>query len=419
VQLAGILEEELRSARSVAGRDAVLTLSPRPGVEVLDTRGVPVERMDDGRVKLRIGALYAGETRTVSVKVRVPARGAEQQQLGEVGLTYTTKSGDDIERARTVRYVLTDSPDRVRDNEVPQFMVAADRMRVAHVLIDAAALLKEGDLLEAQAIMRDERARLEKRRARLDGAAMQEADALIEMFRDPYVDADLGKRATATAAATPADLDKLVDTVWKGNAVDEAALATLDADALRVLRNAPYARHGYRFKSAELRGYFAKTGWYSPDPKFDHRRLTPQDVQTVAAVKTWERRAKLVGAARPTAAPRVAVDLDALVGLAARGEALSDSDLAPLDLAELRVVRNASYARHGYRFRSADLRKHFTAEPWYSADASYDPSRLSVEDTQNVRRVKRFERQLVAGGGREALRDFQLRNRSRAHRLLP
>ncbi len=419
VQLAGILEEELRSARSVAGRDAVLTLTPRAGVEVLDTRGVPVDRSDDGRVRLRIGALYAGETRTVSVRVKVPTRGAEQQQLGDVGLHYTTKSGDEVERARTVRYVLTDSPDRVRDNEVPQFMVAADRMRVAHVLIDAAALLKEGDLLEAQAIMRDERVRLEKRRARLDGPAMQEADALIEMFRDPYVDANLGKRATTTAVATPADLNKLVDTVWQGKSLDESALATLDADALRVLRNAPYARHGYRFKSADLSGYFGKTGWYRPDPKFDHRRLTPQDVQTVAAVKTWERRAKLVGAARPSAVPQVAIDLDALVGRAARGEALGDGDLAPLDLAELRVVRNASYARHGYRFRSADLRQLFGAKPWYRADASYDVGRLSVEDTQNVQRVKHFEAQLVSGGGREALRDFQLRNRSRAHRLLP
>ncbi len=82
-------------------------------------------------------------------------------------------------------------------------------------------------------------------------------------------------------------------------------------------------------------------------------------------------------------------------------------------------MRNTSYARHGYRFRSTDLRTLFAARPWYRPDPGYDPSRLSATDSQNVQRVKRFEQRLVQAGGREALRDFQLRNRSRAHRLLP
>lgn len=92
-QLAGILEEELRSARSVAGRDAVLTFSPRPGVEV------------------------------------------------------------------------------------PQLMVAADRMRVAHVLVDAAALLEEGDATrlsgdDAQNIQRVRR--FEKQLVGSGGEAMRD-----------------------------------------------------------------------------------------------------------------------------------------------------------------------------------------------------------------------------------------------------
>lgn len=413
VQLAGILEEELRSARSVAGRDGVLTIRPNPGVEILPTRGVTIER-DGDLVKLRLGALYAGEVRTLSLRVKVPTDGAQQQTLGAVALNYETRSGDPISRDATVRYVLTDSPERVRAGQVPTFMVAADRMRVAHVLIDAAALLEEGDLLEAQAIMRDERARLEKRRARLDGAALQEADVLIDMFRDPYVDAQIGK---ATAGAPPADMNALVQTIRKGEPVDEAALATLDAPSLRLLRNVAYARHGYRFKSADLSDYFRRSGWYRPDPSFDHRRLTPQDVRTVAAVKTWERSAKLSAGTRPTAAPQTPVDVDALLDRAARGEALDDGDLQGLDLADLRAVRNASYARHGYRFRSADLRQLFAAKPWYRADPAYDPSMLSHDDAANVQRVKRFEQTLVQAGGRDALRDFQLRNQSRAQRL--
>lgn len=46
--------------------------------------------------------------------------------------------------------------------------------------------------------------------------------------------------------------------------VTEDDLAGLDAEELRILRNAIFAVHGYKFKSSELQEYFSKFSWYEP-----------------------------------------------------------------------------------------------------------------------------------------------------------
>lgn len=413
IQLAGILEAELNRARTVAGTGAVLTLSPAPGVEILGGPGLVVARRADGTVALQVGDVYAGETRTVTVKVKLPPKGPEQAVLGTVALRYAPVSGAvAVERQTQVGFVRTPSLKTVVAGEVPAYMVAADRMRVAHVLIDAAALLKEGDLLEAQALLRDERARLQGRRARLDGAAQAEADALIAMFDDPIVDAELGKRAPAPAAA---QFQALVEAVRQGEAIDAGRLDGLDKGRLRILRNVAYARHGYRFKSADLRAWFGKSGWYTPDAGFRRERLTRQDVANVALLKTWEKRAGIAAVAAPVATQPS--DLAAVVERVRRGKPVDAARLSGLSLRQLRILRNTAYARHGYAFRSTDLQRWFGAQAWYSVDAAFTQRDLTPTDVATVQQIKARERRLLAGA-QDSVRELELRSRSRAQQAV-
>ncbi|MFM6983307.1 MAG: YARHG domain-containing protein, partial [Chitinophagaceae bacterium] len=41
-----------------------------------------------------------------------------------------------------------------------------------------------------------------------------------------------------------------------------------DESSLKILKNLPYARRGYVFKTKELQDYFSKMSWYSPDPAY-------------------------------------------------------------------------------------------------------------------------------------------------------
>ncbi len=59
--------------------------------------------------------------------------------------------------------------------------------------------------------------------------------------------------------------------------------------------------------------------------------------------------------------------------------------------AELRVMRNEVYARHGRVFSSADLHTYFLQRPWYRQNASYSDGLLTDIDRENIRIIQEFE----------------------------
>lgn len=58
---------------------------------------------------------------------------------------------------------------------------------------------------------------------------------------------------------------------------------------------------------------------------------------------------------------------------------------------ELRLLRNDIMARHGYTFQSADLREHFTQQPWYKPAANNAGIRLSPIEQLNVELIQSLE----------------------------
>lgn len=69
---------------------------------------------------------------------------------------------------------------------------------------------------------------------------------------------------------------------------------------------------------------------------------------------------------------------------------LTQAEIDYLTKKELRYARNEIYARHGYIFKSDDLRKYFLTKSWYSPDLTYDGS-LSEIETYNVNLIKARE----------------------------
>ncbi len=93
--------------------------------------------------------------------------------------------------------------------------------------------------------------------------------------------------------------------------------------------------------------------------------------------------------AKPLSVPRSASAEALLVA----GEALAEKDLAELGLAELRVLRNAVYARHGRAFEAPGLQRYFSSRPWYKANASYSDELLTDADHANLAVLEAAERQ--------------------------
>ncbi|MDQ3919282.1 MAG: protein kinase [Acidobacteriota bacterium] len=73
------------------------------------------------------------------------------------------------------------------------------------------------------------------------------------------------------------------------------------------------------------------------------------------------------------------------------GAPLARSDLAGLSAAQLRILRNAVYARYGRTFQSADLQSYFQSRPWYHPRADYNEQMLTAGDRANADLIKSFE----------------------------
>ncbi len=71
---------------------------------------------------------------------------------------------------------------------------------------------------------------------------------------------------------------------------------------------------------------------------------------------------------------------------------LGAADLAGLSPAELRVWRNAIYARYGYPFKSADLQEIFGDQGWYEPRSPFDSSQLTATDNANIALIKDAEK---------------------------
>lgn len=71
---------------------------------------------------------------------------------------------------------------------------------------------------------------------------------------------------------------------------------------------------------------------------------------------------------------------------------LDGNDLAGLSKSQLRILRNTIYARHGRKFKSADLRNYFNGFSWYSPRYDEIPAgSLSAVEKHNISLIQSYE----------------------------
>ena len=62
----------------------------------------------------------------------------------------------------------------------------------------------------------------------------------------------------------------------------------LPKEQYRYLRNLVFARHGYIFKSDDLKSYFEKFSWYKPDPNFSEDKLSREEKRYIERMLSYE-----------------------------------------------------------------------------------------------------------------------------------
>jgi len=59
---------------------------------------------------------------------------------------------------------------------------------------------------------------------------------------------------------------------------------------------------------------------------------------------------------------------------------------------ELRLLRNEIFARHGYIFKTEELKNHFSTKKWYKPEFENINSKLSEIDKENINRILEYEK---------------------------
>lgn len=70
---------------------------------------------------------------------------------------------------------------------------------------------------------------------------------------------------------------------------------------------------------------------------------------------------------------------------------LKTADVENLAAADLRIMRNEIYARHGYTFRMKDMREHFDQQSWYMPISMNVSTQLTKIEEDNAALIKKYE----------------------------
>ncbi len=192
---------------------------------------------------------------------------------------------------------------------------------------------------------------------------------------------------------------------------------------LTIMRNVPFARAGNPFRRIWLDTYFRKQEWYS-SVELDESLVTPAGRANASAVATYEAsltREQLLARrdavrarikAKPTPEDELELRLLSVRFGGWAGEGSAPADLSPLENParldkllmltdldgmsprDLKLLRNAVFARRGRPFKTPLVQGHFKTVLWYTPDPAYTDSRLTEIDKKNVQLILSLEKQL-------------------------
>jgi hypothetical protein len=160
-----------------------------------------------------------------------------------------------------------------------------------------------------------------------------------------------------------------------------SAIAVGEDSRLEVVFRLRVAANGVSIQKETQGGSRADSGFVDPHPTEVEALLSELDVQP---------RMERPFPPDPRLGPELLEFSNALKSIWS-GEALAVNSLSGLSPWELRVLRNAVFARHGRAFESGKLSGFFHRYPGYKEDPDYSDNRITSVDRSNVEAIKDLE----------------------------
>ncbi|MGF1465274.1 MAG: VWA domain-containing protein [Sandaracinaceae bacterium] len=147
--MAQILDRELNLLASSAAVNAELEIRPAPGVVILSNHTTGAS-LDNGVVRLPLGALFGGQRREILLRVRVPARRPGALPVVIAQLVYQEPDGERRrEQETTIQVRVTRSPAAAARSEEPRVASMVANAQATEAQLRAAQHLRDGRAQDA------------------------------------------------------------------------------------------------------------------------------------------------------------------------------------------------------------------------------------------------------------------------------
>ena len=169
---------------------------------------------------------------------------------------------------------------------------------------------------------------------------------------------------------------------YQNRVITTAMLGEHTPQDWEVLEAEVLANHGFFFGYADsqepddLQTYFDQRYWYQPRPEFKASDLS--------AIERQNRDTIAVAAMRQNKRPLAPGMMNLF-----QSTSLTQQMLSSISIADLRLLRNEIYARHGRGFETPWLAEYFRQQPWYTPRHDYTDAELSSVERQATPRLPR------------------------------
>jgi Ca-activated chloride channel family protein len=197
-QMAQILETELHLLSNTIATNAYIEVVPAAGVVILDglTMGSIVEQ---GRLRVPLGSVYAGQEREVLFRARVDTAAPGARDLATARFVYERPgSSEQASYTAPLRYEVTRDQRAAQRSAAPRVSAMVANYEATRAQLDAAARLRQGDNTGAAVVLEQAQRRLEA------AAAAAPAAPSSAGLRERAQSFD-GQRRRAARATSPAE----------------------------------------------------------------------------------------------------------------------------------------------------------------------------------------------------------------------
>lgn len=185
-----IFRAELSTISDTVAKELLVSIEKTPAISKLEVFGYNTTE-EEGTISVPMGSLYAGESRSLVVRMEIDAEELGQLDLGRLNLTFTdVETGDQISQHAELSLLVSDDEAKVAEAVNSDVQAQTTLVEVDQRHEELVRQYESGDLAGAQAGIAQLKEELADKNVAYDNLAIEKKIEALEMESEEMAEAD-------------------------------------------------------------------------------------------------------------------------------------------------------------------------------------------------------------------------------------